>query len=91
VAAFTAEPVMGAGGAILPQREPIFAKIQACSPASTSSPTRRPGRCSTRRRKCRRSSNATSKKHALILRVMGNRIALPPPVIITESEVDELF
>ena len=30
------------------------------------------------------------KKHALILRVIGNRIALSPPVIITESEVDEL-
>jgi len=30
------------------------------------------------------------KKHALILRQIGNRIALSPPVIITESEVDEL-
>jgi len=30
------------------------------------------------------------KKHVLILRVFGNRIALSPPVIITESEVDEL-
>ena len=30
------------------------------------------------------------KKHALILRVIGTRIALSPPVIITESEVDEL-
>jgi 4-aminobutyrate---pyruvate transaminase len=30
------------------------------------------------------------KKHALILRQIGDRIALSPPVIITESEVDEL-
>jgi 4-aminobutyrate---pyruvate transaminase len=30
------------------------------------------------------------KKNALILRVIGNRIALSPPVIITASEVDEL-
>ena len=30
------------------------------------------------------------KKHALILRVIGNRIALSPPVIITEGEVDEM-
>src|SRR5215472_8075755 len=30
------------------------------------------------------------KKHALVLRIIGNRIALSPPVIITEGEVDEL-
>ncbi len=30
------------------------------------------------------------RKHALILRQIGNRIALSPPVIITESEVDAL-
>jgi 4-aminobutyrate---pyruvate transaminase len=30
------------------------------------------------------------KKHALILREIGSRIALSPPVIITEGEVDEL-
>jgi len=30
------------------------------------------------------------KKHALILRQIGNRIGLSPPVVITESEVDDL-
>ena len=30
------------------------------------------------------------KKHALILRQIGNRIALSPPVVITQSEIDEL-
>jgi 4-aminobutyrate--pyruvate transaminase len=31
------------------------------------------------------------KKPALILRMIGNRIARSPPVIIAESEVDELL
>jgi adenosylmethionine-8-amino-7-oxononanoate aminotransferase len=57
VAAFIAEPVMGAGSAILPPRTYFRGD---------------PGRL------------------AGLFRVIGNRIALPPPVNITESEVEEL-
>jgi 4-aminobutyrate---pyruvate transaminase len=32
-----------------------------------------------------------ARKHRLILRVIGNRLALSPPLIITQSEIDELL
>jgi adenosylmethionine-8-amino-7-oxononanoate aminotransferase len=32
-----------------------------------------------------------ARKHDLILRVIGNRLALSPPLIITPSEIDELL
>jgi 4-aminobutyrate--pyruvate transaminase len=32
-----------------------------------------------------------ARKHGLILRVIGNRLALSPPLIITRSEIDELL
>jgi adenosylmethionine-8-amino-7-oxononanoate aminotransferase len=57
VVAFIAEPVMGAGSAILPPRTYFRGD---------------PGRL------------------AGLLRMIGNRIARSPPVIIAESEVDEL-
>jgi 4-aminobutyrate--pyruvate transaminase len=32
-----------------------------------------------------------ARKHGVILRFIGNRIALSPPLIITEAEIDEMF
>jgi 4-aminobutyrate--pyruvate transaminase len=32
-----------------------------------------------------------ARKHGLILRVIGNRLALSPPLVITRSEIDELL